>query len=561
MKPDSVPELFESPIDFPDTLQLAPSEIICLTAEATDSSFTEEKNWKRVYGTRTLVPIHENTVEEIEFHPLPADPALADTAFLEISYGRMMNLGKFPARILFNGDTIPVPENWAGPVYDAEEDFFTSLRVGIPVSSILLGEANRVGLQFPDEGGRIGSVNIDVRYLTPLTPVTFHVRSRDGEVTTTLASARIGIGDMVLRSGSDGNRDTRLPAGKYQYQIMKEGYVDRSDSLVVGDDPVEVFDTLDAIRSRLELRIVDELTMDPVKDAFLIRPDIEIPTDSSGKAVFDRILYGWHSFQVSAPGYLDFEVVLKVVKDTIITLKLEKPVYEITIMLSNTRTGKALPGVSVKRGVLEKLTDGDGIARFYEIPGSYRFTMEKEKFGSREEFIGVGSDTILEFQMQQILADVKFFVRAGEMTIENAGIQVDGRDDSTSAVGIAIFRDLGTGNEYDYLVQREEYQTVSGSFYLLTDTTILVNLNGTGMQERSGGKGPRIYPNPAVSRIWIERNEGGPGHYRLFDAMGRIILTLRTGDQRFSIDVSGFEKGLYYLQDVSSGDAVRFGKW
>ncbi|MFC2112533.1 hypothetical protein ACFLTA_04620 [Bacteroidota bacterium] len=557
MRVDSVPVLQETIIDLSDSIQLKPSEIICLLAEAPDSSYDQEKNWKRIYGKQNLLPITGETVVEIEFQSLPADPVLADTAFIEFSYGRLNDKAKFPSTILFNGDTLPVPDNWAGPPFENQIDFFSSLRVGIMPESIKFAEPNTLSLIFPDDGGRIGSVNMDIRYVTPLTAVSFNTYFSDGDVIGSLANAQIRIADMTTRSGSEGNKTIRIAEGKYEYRILKEGYVTVVDSLVVGEDPLMLFDTLEFIRSNVELRVIDNQTSAPLKNANITWSGVEMTADSNGRVDITGVSYGRHSVTVSVPDYQSIEnELLEITTDTLITLKLSRRIYEFGIILLDERTNEPLSNASITSGSTTRITDGDGFARFLLISGDYQFRIEKDKFLMLLDTFSVHSDTVLELKMKQYMANIKFSVSSGNSSIGNATVKLNDTTATTSNIGLVLFKGMRTDSMYIFSVSGVDFEPYSGSFYLYTDTTIIVKLHATQVENMQGRSGIKLYPNPAGNRIWIEGNAEGIRILHLFDSRGIELRKIKFEGGRMSIDMSQLEQGLYYLFDPEKSSAI-----
>lgn len=62
-----------------------------------------------------------------------------------------------------------------------------------------------------------------------------------------------------------------------------------------------------------------------------------------------------------------------------------------------------------------------------------------------------------------------------------------------------------------------------------------------------------IYPNPAVTQLNIEINDlsNYPEKVELFDVLGRKMLEARPQSNKFSLDVSAFAQGTYYLRILS----------
>ena len=70
----------------------------------------------------------------------------------------------------------------------------------------------------------------------------------------------------------------------------------------------------------------------------------------------------------------------------------------------------------------------------------------------------------------------------------------------------------------------------------------------------------RVFPNPVLSTLRIEiSQEADKGNYRLTDVNGRIITIMNLDKGEHTIDLSGWESGVYFLQN-ENGQAIRIMK-
>jgi len=80
-------------------------------------------------------------------------------ATLRMSIGRKHNRSKSPV-VMVNGTQINVPGNWAGYDQSTRDDFFGTIE--IPFSAELLSASNEVTVKFPDSGGHLASLILQV---------------------------------------------------------------------------------------------------------------------------------------------------------------------------------------------------------------------------------------------------------------------------------------------------------------------------------------------------------------------------------------------------------------
>jgi hypothetical protein len=63
-----------------------------------------------------------------------------------------------------NGINIPVPFNWKGYDQANRKKFFGAIDIPIPIE--LIQENNNVDISFPDSGGHLSTLILDVKTLT-----------------------------------------------------------------------------------------------------------------------------------------------------------------------------------------------------------------------------------------------------------------------------------------------------------------------------------------------------------------------------------------------------------
>ncbi len=80
-------------------------------------------------------------------------------AVLRMGIGRKHNRSKSPV-VRVNGSAVPVPNDWKGYDQRNRDDFFGVIDIPVPMN--LLGSNNTINVTFPDSGGRISSMILQV---------------------------------------------------------------------------------------------------------------------------------------------------------------------------------------------------------------------------------------------------------------------------------------------------------------------------------------------------------------------------------------------------------------
>ena len=83
-------------------------------------------------------------------------------ASLSISIGRIYSSSKRPIITVY-GMTIPVPFNWKGYDLANRKKFFGAIEIPVPID--LIKEDNNVHISFPDSGGHLSTLILDVKIL------------------------------------------------------------------------------------------------------------------------------------------------------------------------------------------------------------------------------------------------------------------------------------------------------------------------------------------------------------------------------------------------------------
>ena len=153
-----IPELIEEPVTGFSTLVLRPEETIIITAPLTrEHQFTNEVYETNYYTERNLIDIVED--QEMNFVFDNVIPDRDHVAYLRMNVGRAHGLSLRP-ELTFNGNKVHIPYNWAGYDQNNRQQFFGV--IAIPIQSDWIEEKNNVSLRFPDTGGKLASLVLNI---------------------------------------------------------------------------------------------------------------------------------------------------------------------------------------------------------------------------------------------------------------------------------------------------------------------------------------------------------------------------------------------------------------
>ncbi|WNJ20429.1 T9SS type A sorting domain-containing protein [Pontibacter sp. G13] len=168
---NQVPQLTtSSSSSAPSSVSVAYGETVVLTYTfGSNVNFTNDITSKKFYATSTLKPITANTDVTFTINGVNKGSGSGEGK-LRIGVGRALTLNRQPI-VKINGQTV----SYSGDIikgYDqsTREQFFGILEIPVDLSLVNAG-TNTVKVQFPDGGGHVSSVILQVSaYTTPVNP-------------------------------------------------------------------------------------------------------------------------------------------------------------------------------------------------------------------------------------------------------------------------------------------------------------------------------------------------------------------------------------------------------
>ncbi|NLR93346.1 carbohydrate-binding protein [Flammeovirga agarivorans] len=141
----------------PSSVDLISGETVVFEYQFTNTiQFDNVVRDKKYYTSKHLQYINANTAIDFSFNGITTGTGYAS---LHLGIGRKHNKSKKPV-VKINNTTISVPDNWKGYDQANRDDFFGVIE--IPVNMSLLQANNTISVTFPDNGGHISSVILEV---------------------------------------------------------------------------------------------------------------------------------------------------------------------------------------------------------------------------------------------------------------------------------------------------------------------------------------------------------------------------------------------------------------
>ena len=155
---EDFPRYYEKTVSsIPEVFSIDPAETIVLEFNLNNTiTFKNQIKSKRYYSSNYLVPIEADKELIFEFNDVALGVGFAK---LSMSLGREHDLSKTP-EVLVNGEKVEVPSNWKGYDQANRKKFFGAIEIPIPMNFIM--KNNTIKVSFPDAGGHLSSLILDV---------------------------------------------------------------------------------------------------------------------------------------------------------------------------------------------------------------------------------------------------------------------------------------------------------------------------------------------------------------------------------------------------------------
>ncbi len=142
----------------PSTIVLIPNETVVLEYTFSNTlAFSNTIRRTNYYSDKHLQKIEANTETSFVYNGIKTGSGYAT---LKMAIGRKHNMSKSPI-VKINDIAVHVPSNWKGYDQKNRDDFFGTIDIPFPIE--LLKVDNTITVSFPDSGGRISSMILEVK--------------------------------------------------------------------------------------------------------------------------------------------------------------------------------------------------------------------------------------------------------------------------------------------------------------------------------------------------------------------------------------------------------------
>ncbi|MBN2774845.1 MAG: T9SS type A sorting domain-containing protein, partial [Prolixibacteraceae bacterium] len=381
-----------------------------------------------------------------------------------------------------------------------------------------------------------------------------------------IESKQFGWGYIIGTSGAADNVRIDPTAGSINDYVYNTSPRDFYEGIGEGEylEPCSLY--LDQLNKRLNdtskhiysvnILIKDELSKEPIENCRVTVYNQTVETDLNGIASFTNTP-GMLILSLDKEFYqpVNQKQVL-INSDTTITFLLVKKEFDVIFEILEAGSGNPVWYALVTFGDNQAHTDNSGTASFEVMEGNYTYSISNESFTEESGTLEVLSDTTFRFFLETSSANVKFRLKKGSTPVNNAYVAIGTDTLKSSSLGIVNFYNLAINQEYEYNIWKSGYDDIQGTFTLLKDTTIEIQMTVVGISDIGMDKSliPEIWPNPVENILNIKFKEIPlNGIIKIVNMQGHVIYSKAIENNFIKIPTNNFPRGLF-LTIVSGND-------
>lgn len=380
--------------------------------------------------------------------------------------------------------------------------------------------------------------------------VSFQLKSTDGITIRNLVKAAITIDGDTLYSDDKGEAKASISQGSHTMKISKYGYWPIDATLTVFSDTT-ISEVLTEKATDATFLVKDKISGMPVNGCELTignqvhisGPDgtvgfSALPPEFSVKGIKEHYRDTVQSFTIQS-GTLIFYI--------------EPVLYRAEFQITNIFSNISLPGISVLVGNDSLKTDASGKTFIYLSHTQYPLKITHTYYEEVTDSVTVSSDTLFNYWLTPLYADVKFRLTKNTTPVNSALIEINDTTCVTNAFGIANLYRLPTRKTYNYKITKDGYQNITGDLYLRRDTTLYINMVLSAIETiKRPDDFMEVWPNPASTVLYIRTSSENPLiTIQILSITGETLETKSLPVGEICIfDLSSYPAGIYAVRRI-----------
>ncbi|MDC0584744.1 T9SS type A sorting domain-containing protein [Bacteroidales bacterium] len=509
---NKVPELTNTSVDTaPDKISLIWGETAVLTYNFdAPITFNNTIVSKKYYSKDYLKAIEANEINTFAFDSIQVDSGLAT---IRVGAGRAHGLSLRP-EVFINGTQVEIPSDIIrGPAQPNRSQFFGILEIPFDVELLNDTDSNKVEVRFPDTGGKISSIILQVqKAYKPI--VTLSNLDDDGVLDendlcpNTPFLATVDATGCRIDNDEDGvlNEDHICPDTPLNVTVGADGCrTDNDEDSVLNDDDICPDTPVGAV--------VNETGCSVDNDSDGINNDIDkCPNTLAGTIVDEK--------GCALDGYF----VNLFAKDNTTKASLDKAQI---IINNDTLTSNSLGKISQRL-----------------LAGSYPIIVNHPYY--------VGNDTIkiygnidIEILIKKSYVDFKINIEKDGNRFKNASITIAEITQITNRLGYTTFTRLKIDSTYTFTISEGDELLKEGSFTVSENGVANISIETTGLKASTSKSQLTLFPNPVKNELYI-KELNYQAEYVIYNTLNARVQKGIT--QSGKVNVTDLIQGVYFIQ-------------
>jgi arylsulfatase A-like enzyme len=379
--------------------------------------------------------------------------------------------------------------------------------------------------------------------------------------TVDVAHAELFFDGQKIKTDAEGNLTLTHVPGEYDFSVNAKGYQSANSKIVVKNDTlIRVF--LQQELYDVNIKVMGDWNKKEIENAKVTLGNHTKNTNASGDVVFNDHVFDLYDIRIElVNGFSQDFTGVEIFSDTTLVLYVSEPVFNVTITASNKYTSDGIYETMVTLGDISGTSNSDGTTVLLIPEGKHRIELQHPKYALLADSIEIFGDTLFNYPLTPAFSTLKIKLSQGTTPVNNASVTIEGIQQISNALGNVFFKDYPAFQQYNYLVEKDRYNAVSGSLFLINDTTLFVQMEPvTGAKERTYFKELKIWPNPVIDYIHFTLPpEIENGLVKILDLEGRIIEIYDIKySGNHSISLGHLSSGNYFFQINAGNRKIRF---
>jgi agarase len=362
-----------------------------------DSSLEE-----KYYATAYLQEIQADS--EILFQINDVVAGDKGEAVLRLGIGRDHGLSLRP-EVLFNDSALVVPEDFRGGPQTQRDNFFGVIEIPVPYE--LLDTSSNISIKYPDGGGFVSSVALQVfeqsREITRSEiPDIFnvHFNITDNRTQTPLEGAEVIFREEFYQSDSNGHvLVDSVPAGSYSYTVKAAGFNDHVMESFELRDNAHLDISMQPLSYQVKFLIRESELGIPVSDAWVTSGKLFGYSNESGE--LSMVLPFGSEFKAGKKYFQEYNGVANISSDTTLEVDLLRLYADAEFRITESGSGSSLPAATISLIDTSLTTNSMGKATFeaLEVNKNYAYTVSRDGYQDFSDDLLLKTDSTINISL------------------------------------------------------------------------------------------------------------------------------------------------------------------